>query len=115
MVTPESRVHPECQDYFRFVGRFLGKVIFDHHTVDVHFARVVYKYLLGRPIEYEVCPLFARQQLGCRRARLNAAKLVSIHSVQFAMLVRGWLDRLTDAEGRARLGAQERGRSENQW
>jgi len=36
--------------YYRFMGRVLGKAIFDGHHVAAHFARVVYKHILACPI-----------------------------------------------------------------
>jgi hypothetical protein len=37
-------------DYFRFIGRVLGKAVFDGFLMEAHLASTVYKYLLGREI-----------------------------------------------------------------
>ena len=39
--------------YFRFIGRVLGRVIFTGQHIDAHFARLLYKHLLGWPITIE--------------------------------------------------------------
>jgi len=36
--------------YFRFLGRLLGKALFDGHTVNPHLTRTFYKHLLAWPI-----------------------------------------------------------------
>eukprot|EP00291_Cryptomonas_curvata_P026744 CAMPEP_0172166840 /NCGR_PEP_ID=MMETSP1050-20130122/9226_1 /TAXON_ID=233186 /ORGANISM="Cryptomonas curvata, Strain CCAP979/52" /LENGTH=491 /DNA_ID=CAMNT_0012837537 /DNA_START=466 /DNA_END=1938 /DNA_ORIENTATION=- len=37
-------------DYFRFIGRVLGKAIFDGFLMEAHLASTIYKYLLGLEI-----------------------------------------------------------------
>lgn len=38
--------------YFRFVGRFVGKAIYDGENLDCYFARSFYKHILGIPITF---------------------------------------------------------------
>jgi hypothetical protein len=38
--------------YFRFIGRVLGKALFDGHNVKGHLAKYMYKYMLGWPIMF---------------------------------------------------------------
>ncbi|EEB08695.1 HECT domain containing protein [Schizosaccharomyces japonicus yFS275] len=45
-----SAVNPEHLSYFRFVGRLLGKALFDERLLDCHFSNAVYKALLNKPI-----------------------------------------------------------------
>jgi hypothetical protein len=39
--------------YFRFLGRILGRALFDQQLVKGHMARHIYKHLLGWPITFE--------------------------------------------------------------
>jgi len=39
--------------YYRFVGRMLGRALFDGHLVKGHLVRMLYKHLLGWPITYD--------------------------------------------------------------
>jgi HECT-domain (ubiquitin-transferase) len=39
--------------YFRFLGRLLGRALFDQQLVKGHMARHIYKHLLGWPITFE--------------------------------------------------------------
>eukprot|EP00127_Corallochytrium_limacisporum_P001114 Clim_evm2s40 gene=Clim_evmTU2s40 len=51
---PDKRswVNPTHLDYFRFIGRAVGKALFDNNLLDVHFARSFYKHMLGRRVTY---------------------------------------------------------------
>ena len=37
---------------FKFVGRVVGKALFDGHYLDAHFTRAFYKQMVGRPLNY---------------------------------------------------------------
>lgn len=45
-----SHVNPEHLLFFKFIGRIIGKAIFDGSYLDCHFSRAVYKRILGRPV-----------------------------------------------------------------
>ncbi|GMM34684.1 E3 ubiquitin-protein ligase [Saccharomycopsis crataegensis] len=45
-----SWVNSEHLSFFKFVGRIIGKAIFDGQVLDAHFSRAVYKCLLGKPV-----------------------------------------------------------------
>lgn len=45
-----SYVNPEHLSFFKFIGRIIGKAIFDGSFLDCHFSRAVYKRILGRPV-----------------------------------------------------------------
>ena len=47
-----SMVNVNHLDYFKFVGRVVGKAISDEHLMDAHFTRSFYKHILGLPVEY---------------------------------------------------------------
>lgn len=40
-------------DYFKFVGRVVGKALHDNQHIDAHFTRSFYKHMLGAPLTYE--------------------------------------------------------------
>lgn len=45
-----SHVNPEHLSFFKFIGRVIGKSIFDECVLDCHFSRAVYKKILDRPV-----------------------------------------------------------------
>ncbi|KAG5458055.1 MAG: putative ubiquitin-protein ligase [Olpidium bornovanus] len=47
-----SYFNPEHLLYFRFVGRIVGKAIFDGKLLDCYFTRSLYKHILGKPVDY---------------------------------------------------------------
>ena len=47
-----SDVNPEHLSYFKFVGRVIGKAIYDGRLMDAHFARSLYRQLLGKRVDY---------------------------------------------------------------
>ncbi|GIX66151.1 E3 ubiquitin-protein ligase HUWE1 [Babesia caballi] len=47
---PLSGVNPEHLNYFKFVGRVIGKAIYDGQHIDAYFSRSFYKHMLGRKI-----------------------------------------------------------------
>ncbi|KAF9951518.1 hypothetical protein BGZ72_006995 [Mortierella alpina] len=38
--------------FFRFIGRVIGKAIYDGRLLDAYFTRSFYKHILGRPVDY---------------------------------------------------------------
>lgn len=49
---PLSNINSNHLDYFKFVGRVIGKAVVDGHLMDGHFTRSFYKHILGVPIDY---------------------------------------------------------------
>lgn len=49
-INPLAEGNPDKEAIFRFVGRFLGRAVYDQYTIGLYFSRVVYKYFLGEPI-----------------------------------------------------------------
>jgi E3 ubiquitin-protein ligase HUWE1 len=49
---PYSHVNSHHLDYFKFIGRIIGKAICDGQLLDAHFTRSFYKHILGVPISY---------------------------------------------------------------
>ena len=48
-----SSINPEHLTYFRFVGRLIGKALYDGVLLDAYFTRPIYKHLLGQPLTFE--------------------------------------------------------------
>ncbi len=46
-------MNPEHLNYFHFVGRIIGKAIYDGHLMDAYFTRSLYKHILGVPLKIE--------------------------------------------------------------
>lgn len=42
-----SFINPDHLEYFRFVGRLIGKAVFDGYLLDAYFTRSFYKHMLG--------------------------------------------------------------------
>jgi hypothetical protein len=49
---PYSHINSHHLDYFKFIGRIIGKAICDGQLLDAHFTRSFYKHILGVPINY---------------------------------------------------------------
>lgn len=48
-----SCVNPEHLSFFKFVGRVIGKAIYDGRLLDAYFARSLYRQILGKPVDYK--------------------------------------------------------------
>lgn len=47
-----SAINPEHLSFFKFVGRVIGKAIYDGRLLDAYFARSLYRQILGKPVDY---------------------------------------------------------------
>lgn len=45
-----SAVNPEHLTFFKFIGRVIGKALYESRVLDCHFSRAVYKRMLGKPV-----------------------------------------------------------------
>ncbi|KAL8908110.1 MAG: hypothetical protein Q9207_001002 [Kuettlingeria erythrocarpa] len=45
-----SKVNEEHLDFFKFIGRIIGKALYEGRALDCHFSRAVYKRILGKPV-----------------------------------------------------------------
>ncbi|KAL9060620.1 MAG: hypothetical protein Q9162_000571 [Coniocarpon cinnabarinum] len=45
-----SWVNPEHLSFFKFIGRIIGKALYENRVLDCHFSRAVYKKILGEPV-----------------------------------------------------------------
>ncbi|KAL0955931.1 hypothetical protein HGRIS_002119 [Hohenbuehelia grisea] len=48
-----SWVNPEHLSFFKFVGRVIGKAIYDGRLLDAYFARSLYRQILNKPVDYK--------------------------------------------------------------
>ncbi|KAK9762549.1 E3 ubiquitin-protein ligase tom1 [Basidiobolus ranarum] len=48
-----SWVNPDHLLYFKFVGRVIGKAIYDGRLLDCYFTRSFYKHILGKDVDYK--------------------------------------------------------------
>ena len=46
-----SAVNGEHLGYFKFVGRVIGKAVYDNRLLDAYFSRAFYKQILGRTVD----------------------------------------------------------------
>lgn len=45
-----SGINPEHSMFFKFIGRVIGKALYEGRVLDCHFSRAVYKRILSRPV-----------------------------------------------------------------
>ncbi|KAI8051112.1 hypothetical protein BDF22DRAFT_89497 [Syncephalis plumigaleata] len=50
---PLSWANPDHLLYFKFIGRVIGKAIYDGRLLDCHFTRSFYKHMLARQVDYK--------------------------------------------------------------
>ncbi|XP_078678082.1 E3 ubiquitin-protein ligase HUWE1-like isoform X6 [Branchiostoma floridae x Branchiostoma belcheri] len=49
---PSSHCNPNHLSYFKFVGRVIGKAIYDNKLLECYFTRSFYKHILGKNVKY---------------------------------------------------------------
>ncbi|KAF1989029.1 hypothetical protein K402DRAFT_12894 [Aulographum hederae CBS 113979] len=47
---PASWINAEHLTFFKFIGRVIGKALYENRVLDCHFSRAVYKQMLGKPV-----------------------------------------------------------------
>lgn len=47
-----SYINPDHLQWLRFIGRIIGKAVYDGRLLDAYFTRSMYKHILGRPVDY---------------------------------------------------------------
>ncbi len=52
MINQSSYYNSNHLNYFRFVGRLIGKAIYENQLLDCYFTRSFYKHMLGKPVSY---------------------------------------------------------------
>ena len=45
-----SKVNEEHLNFFKFIGRMIGKALYEGRALDCHFSRAVYKRILGKTV-----------------------------------------------------------------
>ncbi|KAJ3361762.1 hypothetical protein HDU91_003754, partial [Kappamyces sp. JEL0680] len=48
-----SGINPDHLFYFKFVGRIIGKAIYDGRLLDAHFTRSFYKCMIAAPVDHK--------------------------------------------------------------
>lgn len=48
----QSYVNPDHLNFFKFIGRMVGKAIFDGHLLECYFARSLYKMMIGEDLSF---------------------------------------------------------------
>jgi E3 ubiquitin-protein ligase HUWE1 len=48
-----SGINPDHLSYFKFVGRIIGKAIYDGRLMDAYFTRSFYKCIIGTQVDYK--------------------------------------------------------------
>lgn len=48
-----SYINPDHLQYFAFIGRIIGKAIYDNRLLDCYFTRSFYKHILGIPVDFK--------------------------------------------------------------
>ena len=54
IVQNDEARHTNHLDFFKFVGRIVGKALYDGLFVDAYFTRSLYKHMLDMPLTYQV-------------------------------------------------------------
>lgn len=47
---PMSGINDEHLTFFKFIGRIIGKALYEGRVLDCHFSRAVYRRILGKPV-----------------------------------------------------------------
>jgi len=47
---PLSEINPSHLEFFKFVGRVIGKALYEGRHLDAHFSRAVYRRILGKSV-----------------------------------------------------------------
>eukprot|EP01102_Stenamoeba_stenopodia_P008226 TRINITY_DN234_c0_g3_i1.p1 TRINITY_DN234_c0_g3~~TRINITY_DN234_c0_g3_i1.p1 ORF type:complete len:527 (-),score=97.83 TRINITY_DN234_c0_g3_i1:1076-2656(-) len=50
--SPSSQINENHLDYFRFLGRLIGKALFEGVLVQANFTRTMFKLMLGKPVTF---------------------------------------------------------------
>ena len=45
-----SEINPEHLAFFKFIGRIIGKALYENRALDAHFSRALYKRILGKTV-----------------------------------------------------------------
>eukprot|EP00375_Theileria_parva_P003075 XP_765756.1 ubiquitin-protein ligase [Theileria parva strain Muguga] len=72
---PLSAINPDHLNYFKFIGRVIGKALYDGHHMEAYFCRSFYKHMLGSritPCDAEsVDPQFYNNLISIRNCSLE--------------------------------------------
>lgn len=49
---PNAHIHENYTEQFRFIGRIVGKALYEQQLLDCYFVKALYKIILGMPLTY---------------------------------------------------------------
>lgn len=49
----QSFVNQDHLDFFKFIGRIIGKALFDGHLLECYFSKPLYKMMVGDELTFE--------------------------------------------------------------
>ena len=49
----KSHVNPEHLNFFRFIGQFIGKSLYDGELLELHLSKPIYKMMVGEDLLFE--------------------------------------------------------------
>lgn len=49
----QSHVNPDHLNFFKFIGRVIGKALFDGELLELHFSKPLYKMMVGDDLIFE--------------------------------------------------------------
>jgi E3 ubiquitin-protein ligase HUWE1 len=49
----QSHVNPEHLNFFKFIGRMIGKAIFDNHLLELQLSKPLYKMMVGEDLTFD--------------------------------------------------------------
>ena len=80
-----SSINVEHLEFFKFIGRIIGKALCDGYALDVYFTRSFYKHILGQQVNYQdmedLDPDFYKNLKSLMDINLNESEL---HEYYFA-------------------------------
>jgi hypothetical protein len=50
---PTSTINVAHLQYFKFIGKLVGKCLYDMNLMDTHFSKVIFKLIVGKPIQFD--------------------------------------------------------------
>lgn len=79
---PQSYVNPDHLNFFKFIGRVIGKAVFDGNLLECFFSRPLYKCMVGEQLQFgdleDMDHDFSRN---CRWGLQNDVECLDLHYV----------------------------------
>jgi len=49
----QSHINPDHLNFFKFIGRVIGKALYDNELLELYFSKPLYKMMVGDDLVYE--------------------------------------------------------------